>query len=241
MAVRRKHFLALLATAVGLVMVSAVGVSPEAAATTTLTGPFVPGSTTPDTERGHTVEWTFTDDNACLFGFWDASASGTGLGDITLEPAHGIDDPDVKVTATITGNTGSTASLDVSVVHVGSGLDQDGNPVPCSSTQAATSTFTITGTVPLVPTTATLRYKPALPGFTGKLTADDGCAGDRKVQLFKVTAGSDAKLETKTTGDDGSYKFKGKPKNGTYYVKTPKANRGDWICGGDKSPNVKVG
>ena len=40
---------------------------------------------------------------------------------------------------------------------------------------------------------------------------------------------------------DGSYRFRGKAKNASYYVKAPEDNRGDLICATDKSSNVKVG
>lgn len=92
-----------------------------------------------------------------------------------------------------------------------------------------------------MPTTASLAYKRSLPGFTGKLTAEQDCNAERKVQLFKQDAGPDTKLDTETSSATGAYKFKGRAKNGKYYVKAPKDDRGDVVCGAAKSSNVTVG
>ncbi len=146
------------------------------------------------------------------------------------------------ITATVTGNTESVAKLTVNVAFHGVRIDPvTGLPYGCSASASAESTFTITGDVPIVPTTAIFGYKPSLPGFAGKLTADEGCDSERTVHLFKIDAGTDTKLGTKTSAADGSYRFKGRAKRATYYVKAPKDNRGDLICATDKSSNVKVG
>ncbi len=242
---RRRRFLSLLAPATGLIMIAVVGLAPEARSDTVVNGPFAQGTGTPDTDRGHTVEWTIQADNLCgVSGGWSTfTANSTGLSDITTDPQFGVGPAVTKVTATISGAVGSTAELVFSFNFIGFTLDPiSGVPVPCNQGTTVNDPFIVTGTPPeATPTTASLNYKRALPGFTGKLTADEDCDSDRKVQLFKQDAGPDTKIDTKTSAGDGSYKFKGKAKNGTYYVKAPKDDRGSVICGLGKSSNVKVG
>ncbi len=238
MDVRRKRSLTLLAGAVGLVMVVTVGVAPEAAAAT-ISGPYVPGTTAPETDQGATVEWKVTEAELCPGGLWTVSETGdsSGLSDITASPAAGFGALSSTVTATVTGEIGSTAVLRLSVSFVAFG-----DPI-CAQGVLVEDSFTIKDPLApdVTPTTASLNYKRALPGFTGKLNAESGCAAERKVQLFKRDAGPDTKLDTKTSSATGGYTFKGKAKNGTYYVKAPKDDRGEVICGAAKSDTVKVG
>ncbi len=231
-AIRRPaRLLALLAPTLGLVLVAVVGIAPPASAATSLDGPYAPGTMTSETRYGTWAEWHLTADNLCADGSWALYVSANGVSDRTSTPESGSGAVSSTIKGLIYAYPGSVAKLDVTIEFTG--------PSECFETVTISDTILVTPYV--VPTTASLAYKSALPGFTGKLVATDGCQAERQVRLFKVDAGPDTKVDTATSADGGGFKLKGRAKKGTYYVKAPPDLRDDLTCGVAKSSNVRVG
>ncbi len=235
----RARFFVLL-PAVGLALAGLVAVAPSASADD-MDGPYKPGTTITDTAKGHTVEWRIQMANPCgpFLDEWQiAWVGGSGIDNIDYEES-GEGDMDTVVTAIITAEIGATATPGATLSFSGENFDPEGEP--CYETVNLDDSFVVTA--PVVKTTASLKHKPSLPGFTGDLTAAEGCDAGRKVHLYKVDAGPDTHLDTKTSSSDGFYKFKRRTPRATYYVKVVKDDRtvaAELVCAAAKSSNVKV-
>ncbi len=93
---------------------------------------------------------------------------------------------------------------------------------------------------PKVGAEVTLTYRAAAEKFRGIVTAGSGCGTARKMTLYRVRTGADARVDTATTNDEGSYVIARDARAGRYYAKAAPKDVESARCLASTSPTIRV-
>jgi hypothetical protein len=93
--------------------------------------------------------------------------------------------------------------------------------------------------------TVTIHWSSGADTFAGKVSStDNGCVQGRTVKVFKVRAGADHLVGSKTTGATGRYSISRAGAHGKYYAKVASRVIGPYgsthVCKADRSPTIEV-